>query len=275
MTTDLNKLNVRDFYRQHLGVVWVLCAFWGLFAVMEFAGTAYFSGQFPSLTSMARAAYILLPWIAFSAFCGWITVRLHERHDRNLIYWGWHGCWAICLGLIHVGILASAFWVFSPAQVSNVSVAFVLGEQFVKWFHFELLVYFTGVLLWQWRLSRDLVFGEDSPNRAPLVISTESGLLRVEPEEIEWLQADDNYLIVHCLNGPHRLRATLRSMLDKLGEERFIQTHRSAAVNVKRVVNVESNRVTLRSGARAPVSRRRRANLCTAIKSPATSKGLS
>jgi two-component system LytT family response regulator len=89
--------------------------------------------------------------------------------------------------------------------------------------------------------------------------------------EIEWLEAADNYVVVHAGERAPLMRRTLAALLADLGEA-FVRTQRSAAVAIAQVQAVESlakgdATVLLRSGARVPCSRQHRAQLVERLKS--------
>lgn len=69
-----------------------------------------------------------------------------------------------------------------------------------------------------------------------LTVRTEERVHFVDVDEIDWIEADDKTVLVHTGEDVHRLRITLRGLLERLGPERFVRIHRSAAVNVDRVV---------------------------------------
>jgi two-component system LytT family response regulator len=83
--------------------------------------------------------------------------------------------------------------------------------------------------------------------------------------EIEWLEAADNYVVVHARDRAPLIRRTLAALLADLGDG-FVRTQRSAAVALVHVRAVESlakgdATVVLASGARVPCSRQHRAQL--------------
>jgi len=57
----------------------------------------------------------------------------------------------------------------------------------------------------------------------------------VKVEEIDWIEADRNYLVLHCGSQEHLVRATLTAFLQRLDPLDFARANRSAAVNLNRV----------------------------------------
>lgn len=81
--------------------------------------------------------------------------------------------------------------------------------------------------------------------------------------EIEWLQAQGNYVGLHVNGHDYLLRSTLADFLEQLDPARFVRVHRSYAVNLDRVVEIEPTdggdaRLKMKSGSQVPCSRRYR-----------------
>jgi two-component system LytT family response regulator len=99
---------------------------------------------------------------------------------------------------------------------------------------------------------------------ARLLVSTGRGDIVIDTGEIDWLGADGAYVYVYHGGRRHLLRESLTSLTQRLGQQRFVNVHRSAAVNVDRVKETrrgEGNdlELILADGTRVPVSRRRAA----------------
>lgn len=83
--------------------------------------------------------------------------------------------------------------------------------------------------------------------------------------DITWLEAADNYVVVHTADRAPLLRRTLAALLADLGDG-FVRTHRSAAVALAHVQSLQAGSsgdgsVRLRDGSQAPYSRQYRAAL--------------
>jgi two-component system LytT family response regulator len=89
------------------------------------------------------------------------------------------------------------------------------------------------------------------------------GTLHVVPVgQIRWLQSADNYVTVYGAERPLLMRRTLSGLLADLGE-RFVRVHRTAAVAVEQVAEVQRRdtgdaTVRLRDGTEVPCSRAHR-----------------
>lgn len=94
------------------------------------------------------------------------------------------------------------------------------------------------------------------------VTAGESRLL-LDPEEIDWVEADDYHVTIHVRDHAYRVRSSLAAIADRLDATRFLRIHRSAVVAMDRIRELLSGDdeadalVVLRNGKRLPVSRRR------------------
>ncbi|WP_382327716.1 LytTR family DNA-binding domain-containing protein [Hydrogenophaga sp. UC242_50] len=85
----------------------------------------------------------------------------------------------------------------------------------------------------------------------------------VAASDIEWVQAQGNYVGLHVNGHDYLLRSTFTEFLQQLDPERFVRVHRSHAVNLDHVAEIEpldsgDARLTMRDGSTVPCSRRHR-----------------
>ncbi|WP_332745735.1 LytTR family DNA-binding domain-containing protein [Hydrogenophaga sp.] len=85
----------------------------------------------------------------------------------------------------------------------------------------------------------------------------------VAASDIEWLQAEGNYVGLHVNGHDYLLRSTFNEFLQQLDPERFVRVHRSHAVNLDHIAEIEpldsgDARLTMRDGSAVPCSRRYR-----------------
>jgi hypothetical protein len=76
----------------------------------------------------------------------------------------------------------------------------------------------------------------------------------IRSEEIDWIEAQGNYALIHAGGEQHIVRETMQRLADRLDSMQFVRVHRSAIVNLASVRSVEPGRsgryrLTLRSGA--------------------------
>jgi len=84
--------------------------------------------------------------------------------------------------------------------------------------------------------------------------------------DIDWLQAQGNYVGLHVNGHDYLLRATLNDFLAQLDPARHVRVHRSYAVHLDRIAEIEpldagDARLHMRDGTLVPCSRRYRAAL--------------
>ena len=88
----------------------------------------------------------------------------------------------------------------------------------------------------------------------------------VAAADVDWIEADGNYMVLHVGEATHRLRASLAALTDGLDPKQFVRIHRSVIVNVDRIREVQpwfggDYIAILRTGAKLKVSRLRAAHL--------------
>ncbi|MBX7223675.1 MAG: LytTR family DNA-binding domain-containing protein [Blastocatellia bacterium] len=89
--------------------------------------------------------------------------------------------------------------------------------------------------------------------------------------EIDWIEAHDYYVKLHTPTGTHLLRETMNDLESKLDPAGFFRIHRSAIVNLSRVLEVRVGagpeyHIVLVNGTRLKMSRSRREQLATLLK---------
>ena len=115
------------------------------------------------------------------------------------------------------------------------------------------------------KLSALLTARENERAAERIVVTTMTGKLVLNADEVDWIEADDYYAAIHAREGRHLVRESLTSLEQRLDRKRFVRTHRTAIVNIDRVNEVCKKTgetiLVLQSGTRIPVSRRRRARV--------------
>ncbi|HEX6913550.1 MAG TPA: LytTR family DNA-binding domain-containing protein [Longimicrobium sp.] len=99
-----------------------------------------------------------------------------------------------------------------------------------------------------------------------LLVKEGERMFFVPVERVDWLEAEGNYVRLHCGREAHLVRATLGGMEEQLDARRFTRIHRSTIVNVDRVKEVRpwfagDYLVKLQDGTELRLSRRYRERL--------------
>jgi two-component system LytT family response regulator len=122
------------------------------------------------------------------------------------------------------------------------------------------------------RLRKVLRAEAPSTRERTLVVSTSRGAMVVPVREIDWIEAENNYARVWTAGRSYLLREPLRLLEQRVRQDGFIRAHRRALVRVDGVRSLTAaptgeTVAVLASGARIPISRRRRAAFTTAVRS--------
>ena len=136
-----------------------------------------------------------------------------------------------------------------------------------------LVVYFYRFLLLRLRGEARLLSAPDTGPPVEAVDRPSRFLVRklgaeflVPANEIEYLEAAENYVNLHVRGRVYPLRSTMTAIQDRLDPERFVRVHRSYIVNLDFLTQIEplesgDARLLLKDGTRVPCSRRYRSAL--------------
>jgi two-component system, LytTR family, response regulator len=68
-----------------------------------------------------------------------------------------------------------------------------------------------------------------------LLIKAAGRVSFVDVDAIDWIEAEGNYVRIHCGTQVHQMRATMNDLAARIGDRQFFRIHRSRIVNVSRV----------------------------------------
>lgn len=93
-----------------------------------------------------------------------------------------------------------------------------------------------------------------------LTVKVNGRLIFLKPDDIMWVEAADNYILLHLSEGRLMLRETLTALEQRLGPASFARVNRSALVNLEQVKELQPTFhgdyvVVLRNGTKVPLSR--------------------
>ena len=90
------------------------------------------------------------------------------------------------------------------------------------------------------RLSKLLENLENKPRQMERVVIKSAGrIMFLRTDEIDWIEAADNYVRLHVGTESHLLRETLSSLEGRLDSAKFMRIHRSTVVNVDRMKELQ------------------------------------
>jgi two-component system LytT family response regulator len=123
----------------------------------------------------------------------------------------------------------------------------------------------AGVVPGQWtEFVASLAQARPAPDR--IAVRNNGRVVFVKLDEIDWIEAADNYVCLHCGPDTHILRETMSDLEARLDSTRFLRVHRSAIVNLDRIKELQpwfrgDYRVILRDGTELTLTRSHREKL--------------
>jgi two-component system LytT family response regulator len=93
-----------------------------------------------------------------------------------------------------------------------------------------------------------------------LAVKEKDGVQLIKVNEIDWVEADGRYVILHSGSRSFAIREGINSFSSRLDPSRFLRIHRSYVVNVDRIAKLQPSfhgdyRVLLNDGTRLLLSR--------------------
>jgi two-component system LytT family response regulator len=99
-----------------------------------------------------------------------------------------------------------------------------------------------------------------------LVVKTAGRIFFMNVDEIDWIEAADNYVKLHAGSETHLVRETVNNMESRLDPQKFVRIRRSTIVHINRIKELRPSpngeyTVVLRNGVELTSSRRYRGRL--------------
>jgi two-component system, LytTR family, response regulator len=103
-----------------------------------------------------------------------------------------------------------------------------------------------------------------------LVVKSSGRVFFLNTSEIDWIEAEGNYVNIHTGKKSHLLRETISGLENQLDPREFVRIHRSAIVNISRIKELQpwshgEYHVILHDGTRLTLSRSYRDKLQSAL----------
>ena len=80
-----------------------------------------------------------------------------------------------------------------------------------------------------------------------IFIKNNSSLVRVKYEDILWIEALENYVVVNTFKDKYTIHFTMKAISDKMPENKFVRVHRSFIVNMSKIKLIEDNSVVIKT----------------------------
>ncbi len=207
-----------------------------------------------------------LTWVALA----WGVVQLSRRWPL----WPASGAraWAVHLGaglLIAAGHLALDTALLWLAFALSFDFFTAWWEKCLRWMPYELMLYWLVIALATVFALRRRLQAAHGTGPMHVLIRDVRGSRRVAVDEIDWIEACDNYVVLHCGAGQHMKKDTMQRLEKDLARHGFFRTHRACLVNLARIECLRRSdgraRLHLLDGTELPLSRRRSAALNRAL----------
>jgi two-component system, LytTR family, response regulator len=121
------------------------------------------------------------------------------------------------------------------------------------------------------RVEKRLGAGDEARRHQSIVVTTSRGVVVLPLHEIDWVEAADYYARLWVGAKSYLLRESLLHLERRIAANGFVRAHRQALIRVDGVRTLATNAsgdmtAVLASGAKVPVSRRRRAAVAAAVR---------
>jgi len=216
----------------------------------------------------AIAALIMLPFLI-----RWTSQHPFEP-NKTLKFIVRHLLGSIIFTLGHVGLFVTLRELLFNNYVAN-----FVGDSLLSTLLYEYrkdvglyLIWLIIITIYRQYRERQAHQLDKNEQRDRLLVRTRNGEKLIKHNNIVWLKAAANYVEIHTEEQMYLIRATMTQMEKKLGHEHFARSHKSFIVQIDMINEIaptESGdyRITTKSGAVIPLSRRYRGRIETVIPS--------
>ena len=101
---------------------------------------------------------------------------------------------------------------------------------------------------------------QESTSGEDLYINIDRRLIKLKYNDILLIEAKGDYINIKTNTKDYLVHTTLKKLLDKLPQDRFLQIHRSFVINFNKIIDIEDNSVLIEKSV-VPISRSNRPEL--------------
>ncbi len=114
--------------------------------------------------------------------------------------------------------------------------------------------------------ARSLMETQPSSSEAKqeIFIKVDSRLVKLELDEILWVEAKGDYVLFKTDKKGYIVHSTLKKLVSKLPKEKFIKVHRSYIVNLSKIIDIEDSTLVIKDKL-IPISRTNKDNLLSKL----------
>jgi len=88
---------------------------------------------------------------------------------------------------------------------------------------------------------------ELSKDSSEIFIKNNSSLVRIKYEDILWIEALENYVVLNTFKDKFTIHFTMKAISDKMPTNKFVRVHRSFIVNLSKIKVIEDNSVIIKT----------------------------
>jgi two-component system, LytTR family, response regulator len=145
------------------------------------------------------------------------------------------------------------------------------AKEQIRQHHENRLFHHVSALLSQYQAGTAQEKNPDQPYLTRLEIRSTGHVNFVDVEDIDWIEAADNYVVLHTSGSSHLMRESMSRLETTLDPNQFVRIHRSRIVNLSRIRELKSRGfgdriVVLQDGTEIRVSRVQKEKLENALK---------
>lgn len=256
-----NKPTIRTFFKKNVKHLKIPLLVWTAFILFELCQDWYFQPELfqnPGfiLRQLGLLCTVYYSWLVMTFLIGFSQYKERASKASGKAKWLKHLLIAVLVAVGHLLLTLLCLRVFLP-NGANIDLQTVWMELVFKWFIIEVIIYFAVVWYWERILVAANAIQSDQNE---LLIKTTEGILKCQPQQVDWVLAEGNYISIQCMGKVHKARSTLSAMQNNLGPG-FYRAHRSVLVNDKQIHQILDNRIVLKDGKKLPISQNKRAQL--------------
>ncbi len=97
------------------------------------------------------------------------------------------------------------------------------------------------------RMEKEESISAHSSDSEEIFIKKNSSLVRLKYDDILWVEALENYVVVNTFDDKYTIHFTMRAILTNLPSNKFTRVHRSYIVNVRKINMIEDNSIIIKT----------------------------
>lgn len=259
-----------------IALAWTLVA---LIGAAQAALRSWLGGRSPDPgAALVRYLPILALWALATPAILWSAQRWPVRGRRRLV----HGALHVVAGsafVLAINVIVRLPILFQGEGGGPAALWSSTLVGLATYYHLALIVYLAIVGIGHvLNPEAESAGGADAVSRdgfQRLKLRTGEGFEFVAADQVDWIEADDNYTVVHAGERTIRARERLSDLESRLDPGRFARIHRSAIVQIPKIRELKSlsrgdHAVVLLDGTQLRLARSRTAALQAILKPPAT-----